>query len=416
MYVGYALLLVAAVGLVTCTGFLGLLLIASSRFRHRKVPEIAADCFPPVTLLKPVCGSEPNLRANIASFFDQEYPTFEIIFGARRSNDPALAIVEEVRQDYPSVPVRIVISGEPTEANAKICSTQKMYEAASYDYLILSDSDVQVKPNYIQEVVAELLNPDVGMVTCLYRGATSGGVWSRLEALGMSVEMTSGVLVSDLLEGMQFALGPTMAIRRDVLESVGGFAPLAPYCADDYVLGQRVAESGKRVVLSTHIIDHVVVNRSARPSLLHQIRWMKSTRFSRPIGHAASVLSFAMPFGLLGLAVLVMMGHPVLAVSFLAGAIFNRILMALVAGWRVVRDPQALRLCWLYPLRDLMGFAFWLCSFIGNTIVWRGQRYRLEMDGVMVPVDATMGLGGIRYREPLLPNRVESSLAAERLS
>ena len=143
---------------------------------------------------------------------------------------------------------------------------------------------------------------------------------------------------------------------------------------------------------------------------------MKSTRFSRPTGHAASVLSFAMPFGLLGLAVLIAMGRPVLGMTFLAGAILNRVLMALLAGWRVVRDPQALRLCWLYPLRDLMGFAFWLCSFFGNTIVWRGQRYRLEMDGLMVPVEAAMSLSSIRYRESLLSKRAESSLAAERLS
>ncbi len=359
---------------------------------------------------------EPNLRANIASFFDQEYPTFEIIFGARDSEDPALEVVEEVRREYPSVPVQIVISGEPTEANAKICSMRKMYAVADHDYLVISDSDVQVKPSYIREVVTPLLDPRVGMVTCMYRGATSGGFWSRLEALGMSVEMTSGVLVADLLEGMNFALGPTMAIRREVLDAIGGFDPLAIYCADDYVLGQRVAKSGNLVVLSTHIIDHVVINRSLHPSLLHQIRWMKSTRFSRPIGHLASVLSFAMPFGLLGLAVSMALGHPMLAVAFVATAILNRVLMALLAGWGVVRDPQALRLCWLYPLRDLMGFGFWLSSFLGNTITWRGQRYRLEADGLMVPFRSTPALGELIYGEALLTNRVETSLVVERAS
>ncbi len=416
MYVGFVLLMVAAVGLVTCTGFLSLLLVASSRFRRKRVPQIAADNFPPVTLLKPLCGNEPNLRGNIASFFDQEYPVFEIIFGARSGDDPALAVVEEVRKDYPFVAVKVVISGEPTEANAKICSLQKMYAVARYDYLIISDSDVQVKPSYIREVVADLLNPEVGMTTCLYRGATGGGLWSRLEALGMSVEMTSGVLVADLLEGMQFALGPTMAIKREVLEAVGGFGPLAVYCADDYVLGQRVAQSGKRVVLSRHVIDHVVVNRSLRASLLHQIRWMKSTRFSRPAGHTASVLSFAMPFGLLGLLAAMAIGRPILGVGLLAVAVLNRVLMALVAGWSVVGDEYALRLCWLYPLRDLMGFGFWLCSFFGNVITWRGQQYRLELDGLMVSAESGISLSGILYSEPVLANPVDSSLAAERAS
>ena len=263
MYVGYVLLWLAAVGVVTCTGFLSLLVVASFRFRRRKVPNISADSFPPVTLLKPLCGSEPNLRANIASFFDQEYPTFEIIFGARGRGRSRVGGSGGGSQGLPVGPGANRDFGRAPRANAKICSLQKMYAAARYDYLIISDSDVHVASNYIREVVADLLDPEVGMATCLYRGATSGGFWSRLEALGMSVEMTAGVLVSDLLEGLHFALGPTMAIRRDVLESVGGFEPLAVYCADDYVLGQRVAQSGKRVVLSNHVIDHVVINRAA---------------------------------------------------------------------------------------------------------------------------------------------------------
>jgi ceramide glucosyltransferase len=415
MHFGYMLLFVAAVGLTTCTGFLTLLLVASFRFRRRKVPGILPQNFPPVTLLKPLCGMEPNLRQNIASFFDQEYPTFEIIFGAHRPNDPALAIVEEVRQEFPFVPVQVVISGEPTAANAKICSMRKMYAAARYDHLVISDSDVEVKPNYIREVVAPLLNPEVGMVTCLYRGAASGGFWARLEALGMSVEMTAGVLVSDLLEGMKFALGPTMAIRREVLDAVGGFEPLAVYCADDYVLGERVANTQARVVLSTHVIDHVVVNRTWLSSLAHQVRWMKSTRFSRPVGHVSSVLSFAMPFGLLGLAISVALGRPVLGMAFLGLAVLNRMVLALVAGWGVVRDSKALRFCWLYPLRDLMGFGFWLCSFLGNTITWRGQHYRLKLDGLMEQVQPAPALGDLIYDE-VLSQGVEPSLAVERLS
>ncbi len=139
------------------------------------------------------------------------------------------------------------------------------------------------------------------MVTCLYRGRPTGGIWSKLEALGMSVEMTSGAIVANLLEGMKFALGPTMAIRRDALDAVGGFEPLADYCADDYVLGREVAESGRQVVMSQHVIDHVVINRSFAESMRHQIRWMKSTRFSRCAGHAGTALTFAMPFGILGL-------------------------------------------------------------------------------------------------------------------
>jgi ceramide glucosyltransferase len=227
------------------------------------------------------------------------------------------------------------------------------------------------------------------MVTCLYRGIPTGGIWATLEALGMSVEMTSGVIVADMLEGMRFALGPTMAIRRDVLKSVGGLAPLLDYCADDYLLGERVYQSGTRVVLSKHVIDHVVVGRSFSESMLHQVRWMKSTRFSRPKGHVGHGLTFAVPFGLLALGAGWATGHPWIGVSLFAWSLVNRVLLAMVAGGTVVRDWRALRLCWLYPVRDLIGFLLWCASFFGSTVVWRADRYRLQPGGKMSRVGVT---------------------------
>jgi ceramide glucosyltransferase len=261
-----------------------------------------------------------------------------------------------------------------------------MYAQVAHDYLVISDSDVRVAASYLREVIRPLLDPNVGMVTCLYRGVPTGGIWSRLEALGMSIEMTAGVLVADMLEGMRFALGPTMATRRDVLQAVGGFEGLADYCADDYLLGQRIYESGRQVVLSQHVIEHFACNRSFKPSILHQLRWMKSTRFSRPVGHIGTVLTFAMPFGLLGAGAGIALGRPLLGLSLLAAAILNRLLMAVAAGWGAVHDRRSLRNCWLYPIRDLMGFFFWVGSFFGRRIVWRGDRYRLEYGGKMVRI------------------------------
>ena len=193
MVIWRLLLLAGAAGLVTSTGYLVLVMIASARFRRGRghaSAELAE--FPPVTLLKPVCGMEPGLAEHLTSFFEQHYPCYEIIFGARRADDPALDVVRRISAVYPSVPVRIVISGEPWRPNAKVCSLVKMYEKASHDYLIISDSDVKVGPSYIAEVVQPMLDPSNGMVTCLYRGLPTGGLWSRLEALGMSVEMTAG--------------------------------------------------------------------------------------------------------------------------------------------------------------------------------------------------------------------------------
>jgi ceramide glucosyltransferase len=364
-----------------------MVMIASARFRRerRKATFPLAE-FPAVTLLKPVCGMEPGLEAHLTSFFEQQYPSYEIIFGARRSDDPALAVVRRVSAIYPSVLVKIVISGEPWRPNAKVCSLVKMYERASHDYLIVSDSDVAVQPNYIAEVVGPMLDPGVGMVTCLYRGVPTGGLWSRLEALGMSVEMTSGAIVANLIEGMKFALGPTMAIRRDALDAIGGFEPLADYCSDDYVLGRDVAESGRQVVMSQHVIDHVVINRKFACSMQHQIRWMKSTRCSRRAGHAGTALTFALPFGVFGMIGAFGLHQWALGAGLFAAAYLNRVILSLVAGWGVVGDRRALRSAWLYPLRDFMGFVFWCASYTGRTIVWRGERYRLEGCGRMVLV------------------------------
>jgi ceramide glucosyltransferase len=392
MYFAYVALLIATVGLITCTGFFGLLVLAGLRFRKGKVPEILAE-LPPVTLLKPLCGLEPNLEQNLRSFFRQKYRNFEIVFGMRNGDDPALTVVNRVRRQFPSVPVKVVFSGEPSHANAKVCSLTKMYAAARYDYLVISDSDVEVTPNYLREVVAPLLKPGVGMVTCLYRGVATGGFWSRLEALGMSVEMTSGAIVANLVEGMKFALGPTMAVRRDALDAIGGFEALADYCSDDYVMGYEVARSGRHVVMSQHVIDHVVINRSFAKSMEHQIRWMKSTRCSRRAGHAGTALTFAVPFGLLALIAAGAMHRWDLGFALLGLSVLNRVILALVAGWGVVRDRRSVRYAWLYPLRDWMGFAFWCASYTGRTIVWRGHGYRLMGCGRMElvrPGEATL--------------------------
>jgi len=381
----WALLCAAAAGLLACTVFLLLVMVAS--WRHLRQPGFPpSGSWPDVTMLKPLHGMEPNLEANLESFFAQDYPHFEIIFGARDPADPALEVVRKLHKKYPGVKAKIVTSGPPDRPNAKICSLEKMYAEASTDYLVISDSDVHVSGSYLREVVAPLLDRRIGLVTCLYRGVPTGGLWSGLEGLGMSVEMTSGVVVANMLEEMRFALGPTMAVRRDALEKAMGVSALADYCADDYLLGKRVFEAGYKVILSKYVIDHVVINRDFSQSLQHQIRWMKSTRFSRPAGHIGSGLTFAMPFGLFGAAIALLTGHVLLAVGFLGAAVANRMALAVLAGWFVVRDRRALTECWLYPVRDFAGFCYWCASFFGNTIVWRNETYQLEQDGKMVRV------------------------------
>lgn len=376
----------AVSGLLSSTAFLLLVAVAAARFNRSK--SAAESPLPPVTVFKPVCGLEPRLEENLASFFEQDYPDYEIVFGARDVHDPAVAVVRTLQRRYPHVRSTLVFSGEPHCPNAKVWSLTKMLAASSREYIVLSDSDVHVGSGYLADVVPPLLDRNVGLVTCVYRGVASRGLWSRLDALGMSVEMTSGVIVADLLEGMKFALGPSMATRREVLRSVGGLDALADYYADDYVLGNYVDQSGRKVLLSRHVIEQCS-GATFKSSIRHQARWMRSTRFSRPAGHFGTALTFAMPFGLIGFIAGILSNHVVLGSALLAGAFLNRVWMSMLAGWFVVRDPRAVTDSWLYPVRDIMGFYFWCTSYLGRDIVWRnGERYRFQTGGRMLRVSA----------------------------
>lgn len=375
-------------GLFTSTVFALLAMMGLDTFLRRDSFEGDEPFCPPVSLLKPLHGAEPNLEAHLESFFEQEYPCFEILFCARSAADPALAIARRVAARYPWVSARFFSTGDDTYINAKVSSLERMEYAAEHDIFIVSDSDVRVTPGYIGEVVAPFADEKVGAVTCLYRGVAESGLWSKLEAAGMSVEMTSGVLVANLLEGMRFALGPTMAVRRRCVEKMGGFGVLGPYCSDDFLLGAYVAAQGEKVVLSRHVIDHIILNLSFEASLQHQTRWMKSTRFSRRLGHLGTALTFSVPFGLIACVAGLAMHRPVMAFSLLAYSAIQRMILAAVLGSSAVQERHLLRTILLYPLRDLLGFCCWAASYASSTILWRDRRYRLSRGGFMHPVEA----------------------------
>ncbi len=380
-------------GIFTSTGYLLMLLWGVLRFRrrHAQPPQTADSQLPAVTMMKPLCGLEPGLEANLETFFLQDYPQYEILFGTRNDRDPALDIVRRLCQRHPQVNVRIVYSGEPTRPNAKVCTLEVMFREAAHEYAVISDSDVSVSPQYLRRLIPPLLDGRTGLVMCLYRGVPTGGLWSRLEALGMSVEMTGGVLAASMMGEVDFALGPTMATTRAAVAKAGGIAQLADYCADDYVLGNRIQRAGYKVEFSSETINHYVVNRSFASSVRHNLRWMKSTRHSIPGGHLSSVLGFAIPFGLLAALGGALGGHAALGVELLVWTLLNRLLMCVAVGWGVVRDPRAITSCWLYPLRDLMGFAFWVGSYTGSTIEWRGEHYKLLKEGRMERVSGPIG-------------------------
>src|ERR1039458_8500806 len=299
----YVLCGLACFGAVTSSVFAGMVLWAVPRFLRERRPALTQlqkrpGFTPPLTLLKPVHGAEPGLEAHLATFFEQDYPEYEILFCARTADDAGLETARRVAARYPQIPARFLSTGgEPDYINAKVASMERMEAEAAHEILVISDSDVRVTPDYLRAVALPFALSQVGAMCCPYRGvAAGGGLWARLEAVGMSVEMTAGVLAARAMEGMKFVLGPTMAFRREAIRRMGGFAVTADYCADDFVLGNETYKLGQTVVLSHHAIDHMVINSSFWPSIKHQVRWMKSTRFSRPKGHFGTALTFGLPF------------------------------------------------------------------------------------------------------------------------
>lgn len=376
------LFILGFLGILTSTIYLALVLVAALRFRRR--PKAASTFTPPVSLLKPLHGAEPGLRDYLEGFFRLDYPDYEMLFCARCETDPGLSMARELSAKYPQIPVRILTSGEPPWPNARCYSLNEMKAAARHDILVITDSDVRVTPEYLRAVVEPFRREQTGLVTCVYRGvATQGGLWARLEGLGMSVEMTSGVLVAEMLEGMRFALGPSMVVRKRCVDQIGGFEKLGDYYADDFMLGNLVAEKGNTVVLSNHVIDHCIVNTKFEESLAHQWNWMKSTRFSRPKGHLGTGLTFGLPFGLLVFAAAMLIGKPWIGLVALSWTVIARVLQSVLVGWFVVKDKEALRLAWLYPLRDLMGSLLWMASYASRRVGWRDDLFELTGHGVV---------------------------------
>jgi ceramide glucosyltransferase len=385
-----ALLGLAAFGLITSTIFAGIVLWAVPGFlreRREALEKIAArpGFVPPLSVFKPLSGTEPGLEPQLESFFTQDYPDYEILFCARSPEDAGLAVARSVAARHPDIPTRFLsTNGQPDYINDKVISMEKMETESAHDIFVISDSDVRVAPDYLRAVALSFADARVGAMCCLYRGiAAQGGLWARLEAVGMSVEMSSGVLAARAVEGMQFTLGPTMAFRRETISRMGGFKVTADYCADDFILGNETHKLGDKVALSHHAIDHIVLNSSFAASMKHQVRWMKSTRFSRPRGHFGTALTFSMPFALLALAAGIWLGHPLWGATLFAWGLLTRLALSIAVGRLVVEDPSWFGLLVLYPVRDLMGFCFWAASYFSSRILWRGRVFELLPGGRM---------------------------------
>jgi ceramide glucosyltransferase len=341
-----------------------------------------SDFHPPVTILKPICGLDLDTYENFASFCQQDYPEYQIIFGVRDAQDPCVEVVKKLIHNFPEIDIRLVVSDEAIGTNLKVSNLAHAYAHAKYSILLLADSDIRVGSDYLKRIVQPMRDPDVGVVTCLYRPLVRGWV-AILEAVGISTDYHAGVFAARKLEGMKFALGPTIAIRKTALEAIGGFAAIADYLADDYQLGYQPTQAGYQVVLSDYIIDHVIRTESLSDLIHRQIRWAYCGRVSRP----GSYLGLIFTQGIAASLLLLIVTRGALLAWVVAGVTWMaRLAMGWVVGVSRLGDPVAKKFLWLIPISDLIGLALWCYSLFGNTINWRGRQLRLVEDGKLVPI------------------------------
>jgi ceramide glucosyltransferase len=355
---------------IGATIFSLLSILAAVRFLATRRP--APSAAEPISILKPLAGLDAGLESNLRTCFEQDYPVFEILFAVRHADDPSIEVVERLRLEYPQVPTRLLITGEPPYPNAKVFSLDRMLAAAANDLVVMSDSDIRVDRHLLRTVAAEFQDPSLGVATCPYRAVAGSSFWSRIEAIGMNTDFLAGVLVARMLEGMQFAVGPTVAARRGALASIGGFDRLKDYLAEDFVMGKLAAEAGHGVILSAGVVEHHIGSADFVENASHRLRWTRSTRRSRPWGYVGQLFTMPLPLAL------ALIAADVSYWPFALAAIVVRLVAAYVVSARVLH----VKLNWLLlPLEDLAVFCFWVAGFFGKTILWRGRRYLLHPDG-----------------------------------
>jgi ceramide glucosyltransferase len=341
---------------------------------------------PDVSILKPVKGVDQRMHAGLVSHCNQQYAgRFEIVFGVSSFDDPAVAEIKRLKAEFPDCAIRLVECRQRLGTSGKVSNLIQMLPEARYEHVLINDSDILVSPHYLTRVMSCFEGaPDatwrqVGLVTAPYIGRTPTerpGVWSRLEALGISTDFFAGVLTARKLEGgIRFGLGSTLATTKTVLPKAGGLEPLVEYLADDYEMGARIAEQGYHVELAYEVVETVVPEYDLRGFADHQLRWARSTRDSRRMGYMGLGITFCLPWAIL---TCIASGFALWSFTLLSLAALARAAVALSVGVGVLRDGQVLRDLWLLPLRDLFALGFWAWSFADDTVVWRGERFHLH--------------------------------------
>jgi ceramide glucosyltransferase len=361
-------------------GYYLLAIYAARRFFRRRSSS-PADFTPPVSVLKPVRGLDREAYENYASFCKQDYPEFEILFCVLGEDDPALPVLRRIIEDFPQRHIRLLIGAEQLGTCNKVNKLVRLAREARYDLLIVSDSDVRVSPGYLRGVVAPFGDPQVGGVTCLYRGLTDGSLGSELEAVGNTSDFAAGVICARLTTGVNFALGATMATTKKHLSEIGGFETLANHFADDYELGHRIAAHGHRVELLADPVCVVYPRQSLGESFAHQVRWTLAMRLADPPKGLGLIFTHGLPWAVLAAA---LAPRWELGLLCLLMYLLLRPAMAWTVGVWGLRDPLLRRKMWMVPLRDAFTFIAWLASFFKRRIKWRGSEFYVR-DKLLVP-------------------------------
>src|SRR4051812_14351382 len=373
-----AFLFLALAGCVSSAVYYFICLWTAAAFLQRRssqTPAVQTHSFPPVSILKPLKGTDPEIYESFRSHCLQDYSEYEIIFGISDPADPAVATVEWLQRDFPDSNIRLVVCPEILGPNVKVSNLEQMVQSARYDYLIVNDSDIRVESDYLQRVISPLADPHVGMVTCLYRGIAEMTVGSKVEALGIA-DFCASVLVAEQVErGLHFGLGSTLAFRRSELNRIGGFKSIVDFLADDYELGRRIAALGLKIVLSDVVVETHLPAYDLRGFVMHQLRWARGVRDARRGGYIGLVSTFGIAWALL--AVLAAGASP-WSWLVLAAMLLLRSILGLVVCRSVLQDEEAVERLWLLPLRDLIAVGVWIASFAGHTVTWRGDRFQLK--------------------------------------